>query len=151
MSLYLAVTKSRAELIAEGLGEVTHTKKGTRGCAPGIVSKEVQNRHRPKRAVQVDYSDDWGAVDVAEEDDMENQIEWQESQSLFFPPRRSPTSSERRKMVGMMLETAVTAVMKGHMYSFNNEVRLQKEGGPIGLRLSGVLAKLVMLLWGERV
>ena len=72
---------------------MTHTRKGTRGCAPGIVTNVVQNRPRPKRAVQVDDSDDWSAIDDAEEDDMEDQTEWQESQSLFFPPRRSPTSS----------------------------------------------------------
>ena len=52
-------------------------------------------------------------------------------------------------MIALALETAVLAVMNGHQYSYHNKGRRQKEGGSIGLRLTGVLAKLVMLIWAR--
>ena len=41
-------------------------------------------------------------------------------------------------------------VMGNHAYSFNGINKLQLEGGPIGLKLSGALAKVVMLSWSRR-
>ena len=52
-------------------------------------------------------------------------------------------------MSPLVLETAVLAVMNGHLYSYHNKGRRQKEGGPIRLRLTGVLTKLVMLIWAR--
>ena len=57
LSLYLAVVKTRAELVSMGLGDVTHTRKATRGAAPGITTEEILDRtgktvskfHKPVR------------------------------------------------------------------------------------------------------
>ena len=57
LSLYLAVVKTRAELVSLGLGDVTHTRKATRGAAPGITTEEILERtgktvskfHKPVR------------------------------------------------------------------------------------------------------
>ena len=35
------------------------------------------------------------------------------------------------------------------MYQLDGKVYLQTEGGPIGLELSGALARVIMLLWTE--
>ena len=67
-----------------------------------------------------------------------------QAESKFAPPIRSSTPTEQRKMIALALETAVLAVMNGDLYSNDNKVRRQKEGGPIGLQLTDVLAKLVM-------
>ena len=72
-----------------------------------------------------------------------------QTESKFAPPKRTPMTRERRKMVSLALETAVLAVMNGHLYSYDNKVRKQRKGGPIGLRLTGVLAKLAMLIWAR--
>ena len=50
-------------------------------------------------------------------------------------------------MVALALEIAIKVAMGNHLYSFNGSVRLQLEGGPIGNRLSGALAKVYMLWW----
>ena len=54
-------------------------------------------------------------------------------------------------MMSLALETAVLAVMKNHMYKYNNTVRKQTNGGPIGLRISGALARLVMIKWAHQL
>ena len=41
LSLYLAVTFTRQELVDMGLGDVTHTRVSSRGRAPGITTKEI--------------------------------------------------------------------------------------------------------------
>ena len=37
--------------------------------------------------------------------------------------------------------------MKNHLYIFNNELRIQKEGGLIGIDLTGELAQIFMSWW----
>ena len=72
-----------------------------------------------------------------------------QAESKFAPPIRSSTPTEQRKMIALALETAVLAVMNGDLYSNDNKVRIQKEGRPIGLQLTDVLAKLVILSWAS--
>ena len=42
------------------------------------------------------------------------------------------------------------AVFKHHDYSFGQDVRLQQEGAPIGLKISGAVGKVVMVAWVRR-
>ena len=44
LSLYLAVMKTRQELVSLGLGEVAHTRAKTRGQRPGITTEEILDR-----------------------------------------------------------------------------------------------------------
>ena len=70
--------------------------------------------------------------------------------TLFHPPHRRPaTAQEEKKVLAEVLKIAILAVLKNHAYQFGGEVRLQEEGGPIGLELAGALARVV-LLWWER-
>ena len=50
----------------------------------------------------------------------------------------------------IMLELMIKKVMNNHSYSFNGINKLQLLGGPIGLKLSGALAKVCMLSWSRR-
>ena len=69
--------------------------------------------------------------------------------SKFNPPEREPTMEESKLMFSLALEEAIKAVMSNHLYSFNGEVKRQESGGPIGLKLSGSLAKVYMLYWSR--
>ena len=39
--------------------------------------------------------------------------------------------------------------MKNHVYTFDNEIRKQTKGGPIGLKLTGVLAQIFTIWWDK--
>ena len=41
----------------------------------------------------------------------------------------------------------LTVIMKNHVFTFNNEIRKQTKGGPIGLKLTGVLVQIFMIWW----
>ena len=47
----------------------------------------------------------------------------------------------------MALEQGILTVFKHHYYSFGQEIKLQTDGGPIGLKISGAVGKVVMMAW----
>ena len=61
--------------------------------------------------------------------------------------RKEPSSLQKKRMVTKAMEIAVITIMDHHLYQFDGKVFRQKEGGPIGLEITGVLARLVMLWW----
>ena len=58
---------------------------------------------------------------------------------------REPISRQERKQVfGKVLEVAIKAMFSNHIYTYKNELYRQNNGGAIGLRLTGVIARIVM-------
>ena len=68
----------------------------------------------------------------------------------FKPPVRKPTKIEERKMVGKVIEMLIVAGMTNHVYRFRNKIRIQIDGGPIGLSLTGQVADCFMVDWDKR-
>ena len=59
------------------------------------------------------------------------------------------TEAEKRRLLATALKIALTIVMKNHIYVFGGQLRRQKEGGAIGLELTGQLAKIYMIWWDK--
>ena len=57
------------------------------------------------------------------------------------------TEEVKSELVGEVLVICVREIMKNHVYIFNGQAYLQNEGGAIGLRLKGLVAKVVMDGW----
>ena len=55
----------------------------------------------------------------------------------YLEPKRKPTAIEKRRLFGKALEILLVTALKNHVYQFGNEIRVQKRGGPIGLKLTG--------------
>ena len=64
---------------------------------------------------------------------------------------RDPDTREVRQMIGLALEEAVKTTMQNHVYKLNGIVRRQAEGGAIGNKLTGAMAKVFMSRVDERV
>ena len=73
----------------------------------------------------------------------ENEEHW------YFPPREL-TGLEKRMVVAMVVKVGVLVMMNTHVYSWNGESFLQKAGGPIGLRSTCAVARVVMNEWDAR-
>ena len=67
----------------------------------------------------------------------------------YFPPREL-TNLEKRMVVAMVVKVGVLVMMSTHVYSWNGEAFLQKAGGPIGLRSTCAVARVVMNEWDSR-
>ena len=48
------------------------------------------------------------------------------------------------------MEVAVRTTFRNHLYQFEGKFRIQAKGGPIGLRLTGVVARIVMDHWAAK-
>ena len=49
------------------------------------------------------------------------------------------------------MKTAVLAIFKTHTYRFGSKFYLQAKGGPIGLRSTCCVARLVMMWWDDKL
>ena len=68
-------------------------------------------------------------------------------EELWNWPEISPTEFQVRTMIGLVIEKIVYITMSNHMYTFNNEVRIQNDCGPTGLMITGIALDVFMLWW----
>ena len=69
---------------------------------------------------------------------------------IWDRPMRSPTDSETKTMIGLVLENIIKIAMKNHIYQFKNEVRIQNDSGATGFDLTGLVADVFMIWWDDR-
>ena len=58
---------------------------------------------------------------------------------------------EQRRLFGKALEMMLILCMDNHVYQFENQFRIQKQGGPIGLKLTGEIADCLMIDWDQKL
>ena len=66
-------------------------------------------------------------------------------------PKRKPNCYEERRMIKEALRFVLLLIMKNHIYIFNGTLKKQREGGAIGIDLTGVLAQIFMSWWDKRM
>ena len=76
--------------------------------------------------------------------EVEDEVRW------VFPPG-VPTTIEKRKLLAAALEIGVRKAFSLHLYQFGGKFYHQRDGGPIGMRLAGSVARIVMGEWGVRL
>ena len=55
------------------------------------------------------------------------------------------------EIVSKALEVLIATTLKNHVHQFNNQLRIQRNGGPIGLKLTGEVADCVMVEWDKKL
>jgi hypothetical protein len=65
----------------------------------------------------------------------------------WLPPKEEPDEQTTRRMFTIAMKVTLLLIMENHMYTFDNEIKLQSRGGPIGRQLTGALAQLFMVWW----
>ena len=104
VALFLACTHTQEQTDQEGLTQVVHRRRYTKGQRPSLTYEAIT-----------------GGPIVREKDE------------CWLPPRRKPGVRQRRKMIGCMVRAATRLVMDNHYYSFDNVIRKQGKGGPLGI------------------
>ena len=75
----------------------------------------------------------------------------EEHEERFLHPNIELTKDEEINMFATALEIAVKFMFKHHVYSFGGKTYCQTDSGPIGLRITMAVARLVMGEWGEKM
>ena len=57
------------------------------------------------------------------------------------------SARDKKYLIAVMIAELVKLCFKCHIYEYGGEWFIQYEGGPIGLRLSGAVANIVMMIW----
>ena len=57
---------------------------------------------------------------------------------------------KKKKMTAKAVEIGIRMVMDNNVYQFADEIQVLKEGGGIGVKLTGDLAKGVMVKWDQK-
>ena len=75
---------------------------------------------------------------------LDRSVTWQTGK----PPRNE---EEKRKMIAEAFKIILAFLLRNHMYTFNEEKKRQRNGGPIGLVLTDAVAKIYMTWWDRKV
>ena len=67
----------------------------------------------------------------------------------WLPAEAQPNEDQKRKLFGKVLEVMVATTFSNHIYVYRNDLFRQARGGAIGLRLTGVVARIVMDRWAR--
>ena len=62
-------------------------------------------------------------------------------------PIKEPSQQDKRKLLGLALEIGVKAAFNLHCYQFGGNMYKQSFGGPIGMRLTMSVSRIVMADW----
>ena len=65
-------------------------------------------------------------------------------------PKITLTGLEKKKILATVIRIAVKTMFNTHVYSFDSRYYLQQQGGPIGLRATCAVARLVMVDWDKK-
>ena len=65
-------------------------------------------------------------------------------------PTQEFTKIQRKTIVATMVQIGVLTMMNTHLYEFGGKIFLQKDGGPIGLRATCAVARVVMNFWDAK-
>ena len=107
VALFIACSLTQDQIDQEGLTHVIHKRRCTRGPRPGLTCKAVS-----------------GGPALRQSDE------------CWLQPSRRPGVRQKKKMVGLLLKSAIKLVMNNHFYSFDNIIRKQTKGGAIGNSLT---------------
>ena len=77
-------------------------------------------------------------------------VKKEERFKAWIKPTEIPNEAKQRLMLTEALKIVLSVIMKNHIYNFNNEMRRQKEGGAIGMDITGELAKVFMVWWDKQ-
>ena len=68
----------------------------------------------------------------------------EEEETKWGPAPAVVEEKDRRMIMGKVIELAILAVMNNHYYQFGGRYFKQGTGGAIGLRLTGLVCRIVM-------
>ena len=70
---------------------------------------------------------------------------------LWNRRKEIPDGNTMRITIREAFKVALELLLQKHCYRFNGEIKKQEKGGPIGLDITGIVAKIFMCWWDDRL
>ena len=156
----------KKEIVEESFEEILYTRIVKERNKKRTITKKVGRKHEKTKKKVKDGQKDKEKLDMDNENRNEKDISISEGvdtqstnekrnkkkkQATWIKPRRNPTRKEERRMFGKALEIMLITCMDNHIYQFENKIRIQSHGGPIGLKLTGEIADCLMIDWDKKL
>ena len=124
VQIFCASNMSEEEVKAEGLTSILPTRSKTRGQRPGPTTEELRTK--------------------VTEDGTLGPTKWTmtDTEKDLQPP-------QKRILLATAVRLLTILIFSNHMYQFGGVNYRQLIGGPIGLRLTSVVARVVMDRWSK--
>ena len=165
---YLGVILKKEEVIEEAFEELLYTKvvkekkkkrtiskKIGRKYSKNLTKKKIQNGKEYEESMDNLSTNLSGGVDtlsaLVKKKPQPIKSKKSKTKTEWMKPKRSPAPIEERKLFGKALQVLLVTCMDNHIYEFANEIRIQKQGGPIGLKLTGEIADCLMIDWDKKL
>ena len=145
--VYLASNLDCDQIKAEGLKGLLPGRLHKYGRRPGPTTDELGRKSKATWGVKSPAHHST-TPQVSQDGTQENSGEglgttkWRASN-----PERDLTKDQLRYLLAKVLKVAILSVFRNHMYMFMGIVYIQLAGGPIGLRLTSMVARVVMDHW----
>ena len=117
----IALTSTEQECRLSKLKRILPIRRSKNGTRPGITGEDPMGP-------EVGSQDQW----------------------KFPPLPNGLTSLEKKMVLATVMQKNVLALFKTHTYSFSGKFFLQIKGGPIGLRSTCCVAKMIMIWWDQK-
>ena len=69
----------------------------------------------------------------------------------IFPDTLGMDDCTKKKLLTEALRIVLLTLLRTHIYEFAGSLKLQKEGGPIGMEITGVVAQVFMVWWDRQL
>ena len=124
--VYLSSSLTENQVKEEALVGLVPRRLKTRGNRPGKTTTELSRKRKDPTTTgpEVIEPTKWAATDPS-----------------------TLTETEKRLIISVVMKVAVRTVFAHHMYQFAGDTYWQDGGAPIGLRLTSVVARIVMDGW----
>ena len=134
LAKYIRMNMSDVEIISRKLSKIVPVRRFKKGQMPSMTGKEATKRKDPEK-------------ENPEEEEEDNNS----NKERFIHPEREATKDEEILLFATALEIAVKFMFSNNLYQFGGRTYLQSDGGPIGLRVTMCIARMIMGEWGERM
>ena len=118
--LYIALNKTQERIGELKVAEMCPQRRHRRGQRPNITGNGTEEKEDKRYAPWI------------------------------MPDTSTFTNEEERKLLTIALKIAISAILKNHIYKFDEKLYRQTSGGAIGLELTGEIAKVYMAWWDKQ-
>ena len=147
-AVYLATTLDKERQTSEGIAHLLPVRKakGRQGRKPTIRSKELggplpkPEKEEFGQEELPGFEEGGGVIGTI----LEDQESGEGTETKWIPIGREYTDREGKILVAKVIMVAIETSFGEHIYEFGGELYKQLEGGAIGVRLTGEVAKLIM-------
>ena len=103
------------------------------------------SEHKNNKTTKTSNTENWTVTE--EISDKEHDEIEKEEDTKWAPSDRILSPNDKRKLIAKVVDIAITSIMGNHYYQFAGKIYNQTRGGAIGLRLTGLVCKIVMDRW----